>query len=65
MISKRNIVWVTHDGGRCYVNVERIIAVNPKKKRIYFESTFWDLDENDFMSICEAWTDADVENEEY
>ena len=65
MISKRNIVWVTHDGGRCYVNVERIIAVNQKKQRIYFESTFWDLDENDFMSICEAWTDADIEDGEY
>lgn len=62
MISKSNIVWVTHDGGRCYVNVERIIAVNRKKKRIYFEFTFWDLDENDFMSICEAWTDAYIED---
>lgn len=65
MIDKKNIVWVDHDGWRCYVNVERIIAINPQKQRIYFESTFWDLDENDFMSICEAWTDADIEDGEY
>ena len=55
---------MTHDGGRCYVNVDRIIAVNPKKQRIYFESVFWDLDENDFMTVCEAWSDADIEDGE-
>ena len=64
MISKKNVVWVTHDDSRCYVNVDRIIAINPKKQRIYFESTFWDLDDNDFMAVCEAWSDADIEDKE-
>lgn len=63
MIDKKNIVWVDHDGGRCYVNVERIIAINPKKKRIYFDSTFWDLDENDFMAVCESWTGVELKDE--
>lgn len=64
MISRKNIIWVEHDGGRCYVNVERIIAINMQKRRIYFESTFWNLDENDFMAVCEAWSDADLEDGE-
>lgn len=64
MINRKSVVWVDHDGGRCYVNVDRIIAVNLSKRRIYFEFTYWDLDENDFMSVCEAWTDTDLKDAE-
>ena len=63
MIDKGNIVLVFHDGGRCYINVEKIIGINLKKRRIYFDSTYWDLCEYDFKVVCESWTGVDLRDE--
>ena len=41
--------------GETELNVERVIAVIPSKKRILFEDVYWDLSEEDFKKVYEAW----------
>lgn len=49
-------VNVTHPNyGVTEVNVERIIAVIPDKRRVLFEDVYWDLDKENFEVLYKAW----------
>ena len=43
------------DYGVTEVNVERIIAVIPDKRRVLFEDVYWDLDKENFEILYKAW----------
>ena len=41
--------------GETEVNVERVIAVIPEKRRVLFEDVYWDLDDKNFKKLYQAW----------
>ena len=43
------------DYGLTELNVERVIAVIPDKRRVLFENVYWDLDKENFEILYDAW----------
>ena len=41
--------------GEVELNVERVIAVIPRKRWLLFEDVFWKLDEENFNKVYEVW----------
>ena len=52
---KRNVVYVQHNGSNVYLDVDRIIAIDPNCMRIYFEDVIWTLSVNDYTEVVNAW----------
>ena len=52
---KRNVVYVQHNGSNVYLDVDRIIAIDPNKQAIYFEDVIWTLNDADYMEVFNAW----------
>ena len=52
----KNIVKLNHPFyGDMELNVDRVIAVVPKKHQILFERAIWELTEEEFEKVYKAW----------
>ena len=50
------IITVTEDHyGICELDVDRVIALVPRKLRLLFEDTYWNLNKEDFDRVSEVW----------
>lgn len=57
------IVTVNHPVyGVTELNVERVIAICPEKRRVLFERVVWELNEEDFQKVAEAWREMYDDN---
>ena len=57
------IVTVDHPiYGVTELNVERVIGICPAKRWILFERVWWELDEEDFQKVAEAWRELYDDN---
>lgn len=59
---KRNVVVVTHNGGRVNLDVDRILAMDSVKQKLYFEFAVWDVeDKREFDKVWNIWLGYDAE----
>lgn len=57
---KRRTVNVSHNGSVVKLDVDRIIAMDAFKQKLYFEFVVWDVEnECEFNEICNAWLGYD------
>jgi len=50
------IVTITHPQyGECELDVDRVIAIVPKKRQLLFECVIWTLNDDDFCKVSEIW----------
>lgn len=50
------IVKVTEPSyGECELDVERVIALVPNKRKLLFEWTIWNLNQEDFDKVSKVW----------
>ena len=41
--------------GECELDVERVIALVPKKRMLLFERAYWELKQEDYDRVSEVW----------
>ncbi len=41
--------------GECELDVDRVVALVPKKRMLLFEDTYWILNPKDFDRVSEIW----------
>ena len=52
-----NIVKLNHPRyGEVELNVDRVIAVVPKKHQLLFEEVYWPLEPEEFDKVYEVWS---------
>ena len=51
----RNVVYIRHNDSYVYLDVDRVVAVDPDKREIYFEDVVWTLNDADYMEVFNAW----------
>ena len=52
---KKTVLVTEPHYGVCWLDVERVIALVPKKNMIVFEHVTWILSEEDFNKVSEIW----------
>ena len=52
---KRVITVTESHYGECELDVEKVIALVPKRSMLLFESTYWKLSDEDFRKVAEIW----------
>lgn len=55
MSRKRNTVNVTHCNSLVKLDIDRIIALDPRNNKVYFEFAVWDLSDKEFDVVWEKW----------
>lgn len=59
---KRNVVVVTHNGGRVNLDIDRIIGIDVSHRELYFECAIWHIsDADEFAIVCDKWLGRDAE----
>lgn len=57
---KRRTVNISHNGSVVKLDVDRIIAMDAFKQKLYFEFSVWDVDnEREFNEVWNAWLGYD------
>ena len=41
--------------GECELDVDRVVALVPRKRMLLFEDTYWLLNQEDFDKVREIW----------
>lgn len=60
---KRNVVVVTHNGGRVNLDIDRIIGIDVVHRELYFECAIWHIsDADEFAIVCDKWLGRDAES---
>lgn len=58
--SKRKTVNVNHNGSVVKLDVDRILAMDALKQKLYFEFAVWDVeDKREFNMVWDAWLGHD------
>ena len=57
---KRRTVNISHNGGVVKLDVDRILAIDYFRRKLYFEFSVWDVEnEREFNEVRNAWLGYD------
>lgn len=57
---KRRTVNINHNGSLVKLDVDRILAMDAFKQKLYFEFSVWDVeDKREFNKVWDAWLGHD------